>query len=163
MAKTSKEQLIVMVCANIVGSEKMLLLDIGKSDKRPNGHIAHLRNQFKSTHDYIISLIKRRKYPLFSLWKLKGYCSSFDQTWIPFTQGCFVPSLIEIGPVILEKKIFKFRQFILLFRSHLPLKKGIALHLNKHEYSSPKDALYQIWLNLAQWILKFHQCIFAIS
>ena len=98
--------------------------------------------------DYdIISLIKRRKYPLFSLWKLKGYCSSFDQTWIPFTQGCFVPSLIEIVPVILEKKIFKFRQFILLFRSHLPLKKGIALHLNKHEYSSPKDALYQIsWI-----------------
>ena len=32
--------------------------------------------------------------------------------WIPFTQGCFVPSLVEIGPVVLEKKIFKFRQCI---------------------------------------------------
>ena len=31
---------------------------------------------------------------------------SFEQTWIPFTQGCFVPSLVEIGPVILEKKIY---------------------------------------------------------
>ena len=33
--------------------------------------------------------------------------SWFEQTWIPFTQGWFVPSLIEIGPVVLEKKIFK--------------------------------------------------------
>ena len=31
--------------------------------------------------------------------------SSFDQTWIPFTQGCFVPSLVEIGLVVLEKKM----------------------------------------------------------
>ena len=29
---------------------------------------------------------------------------SFEQTWIPFTYGCFVPSLVEIGPVVLEKK-----------------------------------------------------------
>ena len=25
--------------------------------------------------------------------------------WINFTQGCFVPSLVEIGPVVLEKKM----------------------------------------------------------
>ena len=30
---------------------------------------------------------------------------SFEQTWISFTQGCFVPCLVEIGPVVLEKKI----------------------------------------------------------
>ena len=30
------------------------------------------------------------------------------KTWIPFTQGCFVPSLVEIGPVVLEKKILTF-------------------------------------------------------
>ena len=32
-------------------------------NKRPMGHIAHLRNQFKSinTYDYIITLIKRRR------------------------------------------------------------------------------------------------------
>ena len=29
---------------------------------------------------------------------------AFELTWIPFTQGCFVPSLVEIGPVVLEKK-----------------------------------------------------------
>ena len=31
---------------------------------------------------------------------------SFDQSWIPFTQGCFMQSLVEIGSVVLEKKIF---------------------------------------------------------
>ena len=50
--------------------------------------------------------------------------SSFEQTWIPFTQGCFVPNLVEIGPVVLEKKIFKFRQSIfatLIRKAHLSL------------------------------------------
>ena len=39
------------------------------SNKRPMGHIAHLRKQFKSinTYDYIIRYIKRRKNPLLSL------------------------------------------------------------------------------------------------
>ena len=36
-------------------------------------------------------------------WKRAG--PLFEQTWIPFTQGCSVPCLIEIGPVVLEKKM----------------------------------------------------------
>ena len=32
---------------------------------------------------------------------LKGAGPSFEQTWIPITQGCFMPSLVKIGPVIL--------------------------------------------------------------
>ena len=31
--------------------------------------------------------------------------SSCKQTWIPFLQECFVRSLVEIGPEVLEKKI----------------------------------------------------------
>ena len=76
------------------------------NNKRPMGHIAHLRKQFKSinTYDYIITLIKRRKKKtLLTLWEFTF--SSFEETWIPFTQGCFVPSLVEIGPVVLEKKM----------------------------------------------------------
>ena len=30
---------------------------------------------------------------------------SFEQIWTPFTQGWFMLSLVEIGPVLLEKKI----------------------------------------------------------
>ena len=43
-----------------------------------------------------------------TLWEFIG--SSFEQTWIPFTQGCFVLRLVEIGPVVLEKNILKFRK-----------------------------------------------------
>ena len=30
---------------------------------------------------------------------------SFEQNLIPLTQGCFVPSFVDIGPVVLEKNI----------------------------------------------------------
>ena len=40
---------------------------------------------------------------IISPWRRAG--RSFEQTWIPFTQGCFVPSLVEIGPVVLKKKM----------------------------------------------------------
>ena len=79
--------------------------------------------QFKSinTYDYIIMLIKRRKKNTsLLLGELIG--SSFEQTWIPFTKGCFVPSLVEIGSVVLEKKIFNFFQWIFAISyNYLPL------------------------------------------
>ena len=78
----------------------------------------------------------------------KGRYPSFVQTWILFTQGCFVPSLVEIGPVVLEKKIFKLCLCILLIRNYLPLENGGNLHLNKLESPSPRDALCQVWLKL---------------
>ena len=56
------------------------------------------------------------------------------KTWILklFTEEIFVPSLVVIGPVVLDMKIFEFRQCISLFRFYLPLEKGVALHLNSH-------------------------------
>ena len=41
-------------------------------NKRPMGHIAHLRKQFKSlnTYDYIITLIKRRKKNIINIGSL---------------------------------------------------------------------------------------------
>ena len=61
----------------------------------------------------------------------KGRGPSFEQTWIPFTQGCLLPSLIEISPAILQKKIFKFCQFFFAILLLFSLEKGGALHLNK--------------------------------
>ena len=40
----------------------------------------------------------------------KGYGPLFEQCWIPLIQGCFVPSLVEIGLMVLKGKNFKFRQ-----------------------------------------------------
>ena len=48
--------------------------------------------------------------------------------------------LIEIGSVVLEKKIFKFRQCTFFIKNYLPLEKGVTLHLNKLEFPSPKAA-----------------------
>ena len=45
----------------------------------------------------------------------------------------------------------KRKIFLLFHINHLPLEKGVALHLNKFEYTSPKNALCQVWLKLDQW------------
>ena len=40
-------------------------------------------------------------FVIISSWKW-----SWTLTWIPIAQGCFVPRLVETGPMALEKKIF---------------------------------------------------------
>ena len=54
----------------------------------------------------------------------KTWDPSFEQNWILFTQRCFVPSLVEISPLVLEKKQFKFRQCIFPILLSSPLGKG---------------------------------------
>ena len=68
---------------------------------------------------------------------------------------CFVPSLVEVGPVVLLEKIL----WILVtcfchFAIILPLDKGVVFHLNKLEFTSHKDALCQVRLNSAKWFWK---------
>ena len=58
-----------------------------------------------------------------------------------------MPRLVEIGPVVMEN----IANVFLLFRNYLPLEKSRALYLNKLESPSPKDALCQVWLKVAQW------------
>ena len=63
-----------------------------------------------------------------------------------------MPSLVEIGPLFLEKKILKININVLsLFRNYLPLEKGRVLYLNNNEFPSPNDTLCQIWLILTHW------------
>ena len=57
----------------------------------------------------------------------------------------------EISPVVWRRRIFRFVNVFLLFCSYLPLEKGGAIHLNKLKSPSPKNALWQVWLELAQW------------
>ena len=69
---------------------------------RPMDHIALLIKQFKSinTYDYIITLI-RRKTPLPAFENLMALY--LNKLTSPSTKVLFVPSLVEIGPVVLEK------------------------------------------------------------
>ena len=103
------------------------------------------------------------KNPLLTLWEFIG--SSFEQTWIPFIQGCFPGA--EFGwnwpSGSGEEDFFYFvNAFIFsLFRNYLPLEKGGALYLNNLESPSPKDALCLVWLKLAQrfWRRRFFNII----
>ena len=63
-------------------------------------------------------------------------------------------SLVEIGPVVLEKIFINFDNVFSIFRNYLPLEKGGALHLNKLESPSPKNVLCQVWLKLGQVVLQ---------
>ena len=60
-------------------------------------HISKPEKQFKS----IKKLAEGTIIPLSPFWELN--IPLFVKTWILFTQGCFVPSLVVIGQVLLEK------------------------------------------------------------
>jgi hypothetical protein len=49
------------------------------------------------------------------LWRGPG--PLFEQTWIPFIQGWFVPSLIDFGPLVLEKTFFLKKKNSVYFHS----------------------------------------------
>ena len=56
---------------------------------------------------------------------------SFEKTWIPFTQGCFVTSLVEIGPWFWRRRFLKFVNVFSLFCNYLPLEKvGLFIWTN---------------------------------
>ena len=90
------------------------------------------RRKFSNLHYFVIN----------SPWQRVG-----PFIWINFTQGCFVLSIVEIGRQVLERKIFKLVNVFSLFHYYLPLEKGMALYLNKHELPSLKDTLCQVWMN----------------
>ena len=68
----------------------------------------------------------------------KGRGTSFEQIWITFTQGCFVSRFVEIGPVVLKKKMFKVCICILAISLLSPLEK-------EHDPS-----FEQIWIPITQ-------------
>ena len=51
---------------------------------------------------------------------------SFEHTLILSTQRCFVQSLVQIGPVVLEKTILKYFQFNFTFLLFSPLGEGLG-------------------------------------
>ena len=149
---------------------------IRREIKRPMGRFAHLRNQFKSinTYDYIISWItcKRRgtHYFLCENWMpiTQGcFFNVFSRFcyYLPLEKGMtlhlnkFVPPSskdalcqvwLNFAQWFWRRRFLNFVNVFSLFRNYLPLEKGGALHLNKLESLSPKDALCQVWLKLAQ-------------
>ena len=52
------------------------------------------------------------------------------------------------------RRFLNFVNVFSLFHNYVSLEKGGALHLNKLESPSPKDALCQVWLKLVRWFLR---------
>jgi hypothetical protein len=59
--------------------------------------------------------------------------------------------LIEIGLLVLEKKIFKNFQCIFTLLLLSPVGDGQPLSFEQFRIPSPNDDLCQVWLKLAQW------------
>ena len=53
-----------------------------------------------------------------------------------------------------RRRYWNFVSVFSLFRNYLPLEKGVAFHLYKLEFPSPKDTLWQVWLKIAKWFCR---------
>jgi hypothetical protein len=108
---------------------------------------------------YSGSLVLEKKifkwtHPIFAFLRLsplwRGPGSLFELFRIPFTQGWSMPSLIEIGLLVLEKKIFKNFHCIFTLLWLSPLEEGQSPSFEEFRIPSPKNDLCQVWLKLAQ-------------
>ena len=67
--------------------------------------------------------------------------------WTNLNTPCFLPSLIEIGSLVLDKKILNVVNVFSQFRYYFTLVKDASLDLNKLESSSSNDACNKILFN----------------
>ena len=75
-----------------------------KSDAHDSKESPRFASRLKKLyHNFDLKIKTPRHYLI-----LKIEWSVFIKPWVPFAQGFFVPSLVEIGSVILKGKIFKF-------------------------------------------------------
>ena len=72
--------------------------------------------------DFKISSMYFCFFVIISLWKRVG--PAFEQTGIPFAQGCIVLSIVENGPLVLEKKSFEFCQMYFRYFEIISLERG---------------------------------------
>ena len=114
-----------------------------------------LSESFHVNMTYFGSVVLEKKIftwpkPIFAFLRLsplwRGPGPLFEQFRSFFTQGWFMPRLIEIGLLVLEKKILKEFQC-----NYFPLEKSNPLHFKNLESPLPRNDLCQFWLKLAVW------------
>ena len=82
----------------------------------------------------------------------KGWVLHFNKRGSPFFQGCFLPSFVEIGPVVLKMRIYKFCQCIFAILYLSPLGKELNPSFYQLVPPSLKDEMSIVWLN---WVSGF--------
>ena len=113
------------------------------------GHIPHLRKQFKSLNKYehIVTLIQRIKKKLYE----NLLVLHLSKVEFPSPKDALCQDWLKLAQWFCRRRFLNFINVFSLFRNYLPLEKGGPLHLNKLESPSPKDALCQVWIKLAQY------------
>jgi hypothetical protein len=81
----------------------------------------------------------------------EGQSPSFKQTWIPSTKDDLCPVWLKLAQWFWRRRFLNDLIPFLHFWDYLALEEDLALYLNKLEFPSPKDNVYQVWLNLACW------------
>ena len=72
----------------------------------------------------------------------------------PSPKDAFCRIMLKLAQWSWRRRFLNFVNIFTLFRNYLHLAKGWAIHLNKIESSSLKEALCQVWLKLTQWFWK---------
>ena len=75
------------------------------------------------------------------------------QFWKGTTEGSFQQSLVEIGSVVSEEKIF-FSSTLFLFLAWRPSWVEIGITAHNFGRGPSKDHSTKVWLQLAQWFLR---------
>ena len=81
----------------------------------------------------------------------KGRALHLNKLESPSPKDALCQVWLKLAQWFWRRRFLNFVNIFSLFRNYLPLEKGGAHHLNKLESPSPKDALCQVWLKLAQW------------
>ena len=137
-------------------------------NKRPMGHIAHLRKQFNSINTYDYHNVNwEKKKPNHENWmvlhlnklefpssKIQMHSAIFGWNW---------PSGSGADDFSISALYFRY------LANYSPWTRSVPIiYLNRLEFSSPKHALCQVWLKLAQWFRRrrffnFVNVFYAIS
>jgi hypothetical protein len=129
-----------MFCEKFAFIKIMILIIVAPPDPQEPWCVQFLIYIMSSSGSVVLEKIFKWPHSIFAflwlspLWRGPG--PLFVQIRIPFTQGWFIPSLIEIGQLVLEKKIFKKFQCVFtlkLWLSPLGEEQSPSLILNKLE------------------------------
>ena len=81
----------------------------------------------------------------------KGVTLHLNKLESPLPKDALCQVWLKLTQCLWRRRFLNVVNVFSLFRYYLPLEKSRALHLNKLESPSPKDALCKVWLKLAQW------------
>ena len=103
--------------------------------------------------DFLILSMYFHYFVIISPWKRAGahHMNKLDS---PSPKDALCQVWLKLAQWFWRRRIFNFVNIFSQFHNYIPLEKGGTLLLNKLESPSPKDALCQVWLKLAQWFCR---------